>query len=103
MRACSREPACEPLRENLPVRTCCVEASLIDCYLSDSGLYVHESCCLGVQRHLPTYESCSRFQEGHETSVRQVWCLISVTIDLSSIDSFYQHISYVLLLFLQRC
>ena len=59
---------------------CCVEACLIDCYLSDSGLYVHESCCLGVQRRLPTYESCSRFQEGHETSVKQVWCLISVTI-----------------------
>jgi hypothetical protein len=53
--------------------------SVIDCYLSDSGLYVHESCCLGAQRHLPTYESCSRFQEGHETSVKQVWCLISVT------------------------
>jgi hypothetical protein len=47
---------------------CCVEACLIDCYLSDSGLYVHKSCCLGVQRHLPTYESCSRFQDGHETN-----------------------------------
>jgi hypothetical protein len=47
---------------------CCVEACLIDCYLSDSGLYVYKSCCLGVQRHLPTYESCSRFQDGHETN-----------------------------------
>jgi hypothetical protein len=58
---------------------CCVETCLIDCYLSDSGLYVHESCCLGVQRHLPTYESCSGFQDGHETSMKQMWCLISVT------------------------
>ena len=58
---------------------CCVETCLIDCYLKNSGLYVHESCCLGVQRHLPTYESCSGFQGGHETSMKQMWCLISVT------------------------
>ena len=54
--------------------TCCVETCLIDCYLKNSGLYVHESCCLGVQRRLPTYESCSGFQDGHETSMKQMWC-----------------------------
>jgi tyrosinase len=40
---------------------CCVEASLIDCYLRNSGLYVHESCCLGNERHPLTYVGCRRF------------------------------------------
>jgi hypothetical protein len=34
------------------------------CYLRDSGLYVHESCCPGNQRHLPTYVGCRRFWYG---------------------------------------
>jgi hypothetical protein len=40
---------------------CCVEAECHFCYLRDSGLYVHESCCPGNQRHLLTYVGCRRF------------------------------------------
>ena len=40
---------------------CCAEAECHFCYLEDSGLYVHESCCPGNQRHLPTYVGCRRF------------------------------------------
>jgi hypothetical protein len=43
---------------------CCVEASLIDCYLRDSGLYVHESCYLGTERHPLTYVDRRRFWYG---------------------------------------
>jgi hypothetical protein len=43
---------------------CCVEAECHFCYLEDSGLYVHESCCPGNQRHLPTYVGCRRFWYG---------------------------------------
>jgi hypothetical protein len=36
---------------------CCVEAECHFCYLRDSGIYVHESCCLGTQRHpLPMWD-----------------------------------------------
>jgi hypothetical protein len=34
------------------------------CYLRNSGLYVHESCCPGNQRHLLTYVGCRRFWYG---------------------------------------
>ena|ERR1700730_11578604 len=40
---------------------CCVEAPCHFCYLEDSRLYVHDSCCPGNQRHLPTYVGCRRF------------------------------------------
>jgi hypothetical protein len=40
------------------------EAECHFCYLRDSGLYVHESCCPGNQRHLPTYVGCRRFRYG---------------------------------------
>jgi hypothetical protein len=40
---------------------CRVEAPPIDCYLRDSGLYVHESCYLGNERHLLTYVERRRF------------------------------------------
>jgi hypothetical protein len=43
---------------------CCVEAECHFCYLEESGLYVHESCCPGNQRHLPTYVECRRFWYG---------------------------------------
>jgi hypothetical protein len=53
------------------------------CYLRDSGLDIHENCCLGVQRHLPTYMKRGRFQYGPETlfqmGVSQIWYLVSVT------------------------
>ena len=57
---------------------CCVEAFLIDCYLRDSDIYVHESCCLGVQRHLPTYMRRRKRQDGSETYMQQIWYLIKV-------------------------
>ena len=54
------------------------------CYLRVSGIYVHENCCLGVQRHPPTYMERGRFQDGPETmfqvGVTQMWYLVSVTI-----------------------
>ena len=54
------------------------------CYLRVSGIYVHENCCLGVQRHPPTYMECRRFQDGPETmfqmGVTQMWYLVSVTL-----------------------
>jgi hypothetical protein len=59
--------------------SCCVEACLIDCYLRNSDIYVHESCCLGVQRHLPTYMKRRKCQDSPETYMQQIWYLISVT------------------------
>jgi hypothetical protein len=59
--------------------SCCVEACLIDRYLRDSDIYVHESCCLGVQRHLPTYMKRRKRQDGPQTYMQQMWYLISVT------------------------
>src|SRR3954449_7988324 len=58
---------------------CCVEASCSFCYLRDSSVYVHECCCVGVQRHLPTYMKRRKCQDGPETYMQQRWCLISVT------------------------
>src|SRR5256714_14100433 len=55
---------------------CNVEAECHFCYLRDSGVYVHESCCLGVQRHLPTYMKRRMFQDGPETYMQQIWYLI---------------------------
>jgi hypothetical protein len=49
------------------LNVCCVEACLIDCYLRNSGLYVHESCCLGNERHPLTYVECRRFWYGPST------------------------------------
>jgi hypothetical protein len=43
---------------------CAVEAACPFCYLRDSGLYVHESCCLGNERHPLTYVGCRRFWYG---------------------------------------
>jgi hypothetical protein len=60
-------------------RTCCVEACLINCYLGDSDIYVHESCCLGVQRHLPTCMKRRKRQDSPETYMQQIWYLISLT------------------------
>jgi hypothetical protein len=57
---------------------CNVEAECHFCYLSDSSVYVHESCCLGVQRHLPTYESRS------ETNV------VSVLRNMYSVKIFFR-------------
>jgi hypothetical protein len=52
------------------------------CYLRVSGIYVHENCCLGVQRHPLTYVERRRFQDGPETmfqmGVTQIWYLVSV-------------------------
>jgi hypothetical protein len=66
---------------------CDVEAECHFCYLSDSSVYVHESSCLGVQRHLPTYESRSGFQDGPETNMKQMWCLFYVTCIASRYSS----------------
>ena len=48
-----------------------------------SGLDIHENCCLGVQRHPPTYMGRRGFQDGPETmfqmGVTQMWYLVSVT------------------------
>jgi hypothetical protein len=38
-----------------------LKMSVIDCYMRNSGLYVHESCCLGNERHPLTYVGCRRF------------------------------------------
>src|SRR5271155_3475561 len=62
--------------------SCNVEAECHFCYLRGSSVYVHESCCLGVQRHPPTYESRSGFQDGPETNMKQMWCLFYVTSSL---------------------
>ena len=43
---------------------CCVEAECHFCYLRDSSVYVHESCCLGNQRHPLTYVGRRRFWYG---------------------------------------
>src|ERR1700722_12746209 len=43
---------------------CCVEAECHFCYLRDSSVYVHESCCLGNQRHPLTYVGLRRFWYG---------------------------------------
>ena len=41
---------------------------------------VHESCCVGVQRHSPTYVKRIAFQDGHETmfqvTLKQIWYLV---------------------------
>ena len=51
-----------------PVRPyCCVEAECHFCYLRDSGVYVHESCCPGNQRHPLTYVGRRRFWYGPMT------------------------------------
>ena len=63
---------------------CDVEAECHFCYLSDSSVYVHESSCLGVQRHLPTYESRSGFQDGPETNV------VSVLRNMYSVKIFFR-------------
>jgi len=49
-----------------PTRTtlCCLEAECHFCYLRDSSLYVHESCCLGDRRHPLTYVGLRRFWYG---------------------------------------
>ena len=44
--------------------SCCVEAECHFCYLRDSSVYVHESCCLGNQRHPLTYVGLRRFWYG---------------------------------------
>ena len=53
------------------------------CYLRVSDVYVHENCCLGVQRHPPTYMERGTFQDGPETmfqmGMSQMWYLVSVT------------------------
>src|ERR1700733_10040734 len=46
---------------------CCVEACLIDRYLRNSGLYVHDGCCLGYVCHPLTYVGCRRFWDGPST------------------------------------
>ena len=55
------EERCEGDRETAQVSSCCVEACPLDCYLMDSGLYVHESCCQGNERHPLTHVGCRRF------------------------------------------
>jgi len=47
-----------------PFNDCCVEAEYHFCYLRDSGVYVHESCCLDVQGHPLTYVGRRRFWYG---------------------------------------
>jgi hypothetical protein len=48
------------------IRTVPVTGKMSDhfCYLGVSGVYVHENCCLGVQRHPLTYVRRRRFQHG---------------------------------------
>src|SRR5271156_3886187 len=65
---------------------CCVEAECHFCYLRDSSVYVHESFCLGVQRHLPTYMKRRKCQDGPETYMKQIWYLISVTTILKTLE-----------------
>jgi hypothetical protein len=60
-------------------KMCCVEVECHFCYLRDPSVYVHESCCLGVQRHLPTYMKRRKLQDGPVTYMQQIWYLISVT------------------------
>ena len=55
---------CQEAKFRSRMPKCCVEAECHFCYLEDSGLYVHESCCPGNQRHLPTYVGCRRFWYG---------------------------------------
>src|SRR2546421_8930873 len=62
---------------------CNVEAECPFCYLRWKDGYIHESCCLGVQRHLPTYMKRIKCQDGHDTYMRQRWYQISVTLVLS--------------------
>src|SRR5271155_5881943 len=70
--------------KNIPAGgECCVEAECHFCYLRGSSVYVHESCCLGVQRPPPTYESRRGFQDGHETYMKQMWCLFYVTTTIA--------------------
>jgi hypothetical protein len=56
------------------------------CYLRVSDVYVHENCCLGVQRHPPTYMERGTFQDGPETifqmGMSQMWYLVSVTLKI---------------------
>jgi hypothetical protein len=73
------------------------KACLIDCYLRDFDIYVHESCYLGVQRHLPTYMKRRKRQDGPETYMQQIWYLISVTptsTSESSSESFISKASF---------
>jgi hypothetical protein len=51
------------------LENCCIEACVYFCYVRDSGLYVHESCCPGNQRHLPTYVGCRRLWYGPPTNM----------------------------------
>ena len=46
---------------NVEDEFCCVEAECPFYYLRDSGIYVHESCCLGNQRHPLAYVGRRRF------------------------------------------
>jgi hypothetical protein len=64
---------------SLPFQVLLRKACLIDCYLRDSNIYVHQSCCLGVQRHLPTYMKRRKRQDGPETYMQPIWYLISVS------------------------
>src|SRR5271156_4047737 len=64
---------------------CCVEAECHFCYLRGSSVYVHESCCLGVQRHLPTYMKRRKCQDGPETYMQQIWYVISVTSNVNRV------------------
>src|SRR5271163_2499794 len=50
-----------------PYPHCCVEAECHFYYLRDSSVYVHESCCPGDQRHLPTYVGPGRLPDGPPT------------------------------------
>jgi hypothetical protein len=50
----------QPLLKD-PNCSCCVEAECHFYYLRHSSVYVHESCCLGNQRHPLTYVGRRRF------------------------------------------
>ena len=54
----------EPGSEELELGICCVEAECHFCYLKDSGLYAHESCCPGNQCRPLTYVGRRRFWYG---------------------------------------
>src|SRR5580700_7847827 len=54
-------------RMGYSLQRCCVEAECHFCYLRESSVYVHESCCLGYQRHPLTYVGPRRFRYGPRT------------------------------------
>src|SRR5271170_5725810 len=65
--ALGASPCRDTLIQPLSHKLCCVEAECHFYYLRDSSVYVHESCCPGDLRHLPTYVGPGRLPDGPPT------------------------------------